>query len=128
MFYISGGLNAIFCVIWWFIVYDSPADHPRISREELNYINFYCDSSTRVSSKVTKPIDAKTRQSLLAVEIRLPKFIIGKGVGFFPEVMNWNQIELLIATGMERHCASSHCASSRESLWGTISLPFSSLF
>ena len=128
MFYISGGLNAIFCVIWWFIVYDSPTDHPRISQEELDYIKFYCDRSTRGSSKVTKPIAAKRRQSLLAVEIRLPRFIIGKSVGFFLEVMNWNQIELLIATGTERHCASSHRASSRESRRGTISLPFSSLF
>jgi ACS family sodium-dependent inorganic phosphate cotransporter-like MFS transporter 5 len=37
-FYIFGGLAVVWFVAWIFIVYDTPASHPRISFEEKNYI------------------------------------------------------------------------------------------
>lgn len=39
MFYVGGGLCLLFCIVWQFTVYDSPAEHPRISQRELQYIN-----------------------------------------------------------------------------------------
>lgn len=37
-FYISGIVSIVFAVIWLCVVSDSPAEHPRISKEELEYI------------------------------------------------------------------------------------------
>ena len=37
-FYIYGGLAAVFSIIWYFTVSDSPHTNSRISEEELNYI------------------------------------------------------------------------------------------
>jgi len=33
-----GALGAICSIMWFFLVYDSPAQHPRISTEEREYI------------------------------------------------------------------------------------------
>ena len=38
IFYVGGGIGLIFCLIWAFMVYDSPAEHPRISPRERLYI------------------------------------------------------------------------------------------
>lgn len=35
VFYVEGGLAMIWCVLWIFLVYDSPQDHPRIHPKEL---------------------------------------------------------------------------------------------
>lgn len=37
-FYVFGGFGFVWFILWMIIVYNSPADHPRISRAELNYI------------------------------------------------------------------------------------------
>ncbi|KAG7312256.1 hypothetical protein JYU34_001728 [Plutella xylostella] len=37
-FYVPGAISIFWCVAWWFLVYDSPAQHPRISEEEKVYI------------------------------------------------------------------------------------------
>ncbi|XP_076056045.1 sialin-like isoform X1 [Oratosquilla oratoria] len=37
-FYLTGILSLIWCLFWAFLVYDSPTQHPRISKEELEYI------------------------------------------------------------------------------------------
>lgn len=38
MFYIGGGVCLLFCLVWAYTVYDSPAEHPRISDRERRYI------------------------------------------------------------------------------------------
>ncbi|KAJ1520118.1 hypothetical protein ONE63_004338 [Megalurothrips usitatus] len=37
-FYVFGGLGVVWSIVWWWIIYDSPATHPKISSEERNYI------------------------------------------------------------------------------------------
>ena len=37
-FYIYGGTAAIFSLVWYFVVFDSPLSNTRISQEELEYI------------------------------------------------------------------------------------------
>ncbi|XP_061718514.1 putative inorganic phosphate cotransporter isoform X1 [Cydia pomonella] len=37
-FYVPGVLTLIWCAVWWYIVADSPAEHPRISDKERKYI------------------------------------------------------------------------------------------
>lgn len=40
VFYITGTIGVIWFIAWWLLVYDSPAQHPRISEEEkLNLLN-----------------------------------------------------------------------------------------
>lgn len=38
-FYAPGGLALIWCALWWYLVADTPADHPRISDTERKYIS-----------------------------------------------------------------------------------------
>ena len=44
LFYLTGGISVLFCILWWFCIFDSPSDHPRISKQELDFINHYDDS------------------------------------------------------------------------------------
>ena len=37
-FYVIGSITVTWFIFWWFLVFDTPEKHPRISREELNYI------------------------------------------------------------------------------------------
>lgn len=34
VFYVTGGIGLVWSVAWFFLVYDSPAQHPRITQEE----------------------------------------------------------------------------------------------
>jgi predicted MFS family arabinose efflux permease len=38
VFYLSGVLALVWCVAWWLLVFDTPDMHPRISREERQYL------------------------------------------------------------------------------------------
>ncbi|XP_062581343.1 sialin-like [Saccostrea cucullata] len=38
VFYVFGAIGCVWFVIWMLVVHDTPAEHPRISREERNYI------------------------------------------------------------------------------------------
>lgn len=38
VFYVSGVLGVAWFTAWWMVVYDSPAEHPRISLHERDYI------------------------------------------------------------------------------------------
>jgi ACS family sodium-dependent inorganic phosphate cotransporter-like MFS transporter 5 len=38
VFYVSGVAGSAWFMAWWFLVFDSPAKHPRISPEEREYI------------------------------------------------------------------------------------------
>ena len=51
VFYIEGSLSLVVVSAWLFFIYDSPAVHPRISRQEQEYIE-----SATVSSKNSRVI------------------------------------------------------------------------
>ena len=38
VFYVTGVVGLVWSVVWFFVVFDSPAQHPRISQEERQYI------------------------------------------------------------------------------------------
>jgi len=38
VFYITGGCSLVWVVFWFYLVYDTPAQHPRIDKEEREYI------------------------------------------------------------------------------------------
>ena len=38
MFYVTGGSSLVWVVFWFYLVYDTPAQHPRIDKEEQKYI------------------------------------------------------------------------------------------
>ncbi|KAB0791165.1 hypothetical protein PPYR_02965 [Photinus pyralis] len=54
VFYTSGSIGLIWCLMWYFLVFDSPEKHPRISREEQDYIRKNTDScyASRKKQKV----------------------------------------------------------------------------
>lgn len=51
VFYFTGGLGLIWSITWFFVVFETPASHPRISAEELNEI----ESAINAVSKAKKP-------------------------------------------------------------------------
>lgn len=58
VFYVQGGLGGIWCVLWIFLVYDSPQDHPRIHPDELELFVSSSDSKAgakRPVSDLNKP-------------------------------------------------------------------------
>ena len=46
VFYVQGGLSVIWCILWIFMVYDSPQQHPRIDASELNLFETCMDGNT----------------------------------------------------------------------------------
>lgn len=57
IFYTSGGLSVIFCIIWSLTVYNGPEDHPRISQRELKFIqaNIEHGSTNKVRIETQSP-------------------------------------------------------------------------
>lgn len=52
VFYLSGAIGTLWFIAWWIFVYDSPAQHPRISADEKNYI-LKCLGHTVTDKKVS---------------------------------------------------------------------------
>ncbi len=38
VFYITGGLGTLWCLIWWLLFTDEPSEHPFTPREEVEFI------------------------------------------------------------------------------------------
>ncbi|GLH13612.1 Uncharacterized protein GBIM_18146 [Gryllus bimaculatus] len=38
VFYVTGSFGVLWCIVWWFLAYDTPAKHPRITASERHYI------------------------------------------------------------------------------------------
>ncbi|XP_014246638.1 sialin isoform X2 [Cimex lectularius] len=53
VFYTTGSLGLLWCVFWWFLAFDTPQEHPRISKQELAYIQ-KCTATTIAENKITK--------------------------------------------------------------------------
>ena len=53
VFYFFGAVSLIWFVLWTFFMYDTPASHPRISAEELAYIE--TSIGKKSSSKIPTP-------------------------------------------------------------------------
>jgi len=48
----SGSVGILWFIVWTILVYDKPADHPRISKEEKDYILSSIGHQQDVSKKV----------------------------------------------------------------------------
>ncbi len=60
IFYFTGGSGIIWCILWFFLAYDSPAKHPRISKSERDYIErSILEQQANVSSVQNGPIPWK---------------------------------------------------------------------
>jgi ACS family sodium-dependent inorganic phosphate cotransporter len=53
VFYVLGGLAAIWCILWIFLVFDSPQQHPRLHPEEKKLFHFSL-SAAAAEGKMTK--------------------------------------------------------------------------
>ena len=38
VFYVTGASTLVWVVLWFYLVYDTPAEHPRIAKEEREHI------------------------------------------------------------------------------------------
>ncbi|CAB0002901.1 unnamed protein product [Nesidiocoris tenuis] len=54
VFYTTGSLGCIWCIAWWYFAFDTPAEHPRISKQELTYIQ-KCTAPTMAATKTSAP-------------------------------------------------------------------------
>ena len=62
VFYAIGGASLFWFVLWCFLVYGTPADHPRISAEELLYLQ---NTIGEQKSKVWFVLNKSYKSSLL---------------------------------------------------------------
>uniref|UniRef100_A0A1B6CNY2 Major facilitator superfamily (MFS) profile domain-containing protein n=1 Tax=Clastoptera arizonana TaxID=38151 RepID=A0A1B6CNY2_9HEMI len=69
VFYTTGSIGSIWCLFWYFFAFDSPQKHPRISKQELNYIQ------TNLGSTVTTGQAMKVPWK--AIMTSLPAWAIG---------------------------------------------------
>ncbi|KAA0202884.1 hypothetical protein HAZT_HAZT002356 [Hyalella azteca] len=51
VFYVFGSLGVVWSVFWFPLVYDNPAQHPRISKHELEYLKPIAQLKTSTSAK-----------------------------------------------------------------------------
>jgi MFS family permease len=42
VFYTTGTVGVLWCIMWYFLAFNTPAEHPRITAEELQYIEDNC--------------------------------------------------------------------------------------
>ncbi|XP_074645344.1 sialin-like isoform X1 [Tubulanus polymorphus] len=54
IFYITGTLNLAWCLLWLFLVYETPATHPRVSTDERKYIEKSLVGMIKVGSQSSK--------------------------------------------------------------------------
>merc|ERR1719242_1471528 len=56
-FYVIGSITCIWFIFWWFLVFDTPELHPRIAKQELDYIK---NELLNTLSEKPKPIPWKS--------------------------------------------------------------------
>ncbi|XP_075232233.1 sialin [Lycorma delicatula] len=54
VFYVTGTVGFVWSVMWFLVVFDTPADHPRITPEERSYIEEAVGAGTTTSHKVLR--------------------------------------------------------------------------
>lgn len=47
VFYTTGTIGVLWCIMWWFLAFNTPSEHPRISPEELEYIELNVSSEIK---------------------------------------------------------------------------------
>ncbi|GLV41188.1 Major Facilitator Superfamily Transporter 17 [Carabus blaptoides fortunei] len=70
IFHLSGVLCLVWVILWWLNVYDRPSEHPRISSQELEYLQNHVEMDTSKQKKVslqTPWLDIFTSVPFLAV-------------------------------------------------------------
>lgn len=53
IFYVFASLGVIWCVLWFFLGFNSPAEHPYISKTERDYIESFCVKQTAIGLNET---------------------------------------------------------------------------
>lgn len=53
VFYVTGSVGVLWCIMWWLLAFDTPAQHPRITASERQYIETNV-GNTVVGEKVGK--------------------------------------------------------------------------
>lgn len=60
---IPGAIALVWCLLWWYLVYDSPVQHPRISDTEKKYILDAIGDKVHQSSKDSKVSSPRSKLS-----------------------------------------------------------------
>ena len=47
VFYTTGSIGILWCIMWYFLAFNTPSDHPRISQQELEYIELNVGSEIK---------------------------------------------------------------------------------
>ncbi|XP_043194451.1 putative inorganic phosphate cotransporter isoform X1 [Amphibalanus amphitrite] len=65
IFYVTGGVGVLWYMCWLFLIYDTPAQHPRISARERLYIDTYFKPHA-VPADSEKPVGFPWKQALMS--------------------------------------------------------------
>lgn len=97
VFYTTGTIGVVWCVIWYFLAFDTPQEHPRISSQELEYIELNVSTEIKEHQGMKIPW-SKIFTSLPAWSIGVTTFgriwvhytFIMKGPSFMKNILNFD--------------------------------------
>ncbi|XP_054745640.1 sialin [Anastrepha obliqua] len=69
VFYTTGSLGIIWCILWYYLAFNTPKEHPRISAEEIEYIEVSVSSEAKEALRMKVPWKS--------IFISLPAWAIG---------------------------------------------------
>ncbi|XP_046683647.1 sialin-like [Homalodisca vitripennis] len=55
VFYTTGSIGVVWCIFWYFFAFDAPQKHPRISKQELEYIEANISSAVQSDHSMKVP-------------------------------------------------------------------------
>ena len=57
VFYVTGASTLVWAILWFYLAYDTPASHPRIDREEREFIENSLDGAVDRLSSLKHKLD-----------------------------------------------------------------------
>ncbi|KAG8293844.1 hypothetical protein J6590_007510 [Homalodisca vitripennis] len=85
VFYTTGSIGVVWCIFWYFFAFDAPQKHPRISKQELEYIE----------ANISSAVQSDHASAVIAASSHLPGLLLlgwfGRG---FPLLWDYDNIQV----------------------------------
>jgi sugar phosphate permease len=97
VFYTTGTIGVLWCIMWYFLAFNTPSQHPRISQQELEYIELNISNAIKENQGMTIPWKS-IFTSLPAIAIGVATFgriwvhytFIMQGPSFMKNILNFD--------------------------------------
>ena len=112
VFYTTGSIGVLWCIMWYFLAFNTPSDHPRISTQELEYIELNVSAEIKEHQGMKVPWKA-IFLSLPAWSIAVTTFgriwvhytFIMKGPAYMKNILNFDIQSNGVISGLPFLCS-----------------------